>query len=160
MEDGSSTNWCSAWSNRSYSTLSCRKHHSAFTSPRRMTASTLRHCWYCTAATARYTSARPPLMSLRKCRLRSMRALSVDAQHAQLPRRAVVVQLRAQLGLGVEGIDDEQRSLLAHRHGPVVHEPRDDGVVPMDVVERDFRLVVVQRDGRDGAASAPHGSDH
>ena len=52
MLAGSSSNWCSAWSSFSYSTLSCRNDHSALTSPRRITASTLRYWLYCTAAMA------------------------------------------------------------------------------------------------------------
>ncbi|MNT95395.1 hypothetical protein D3C72_2372660 [compost metagenome] len=65
-------NWCNAWSSFSYSTLSCRNDQRAFTSPRRMTASTLRYWWYCTPAMATYATTRPAMISRRKCLPRIM----------------------------------------------------------------------------------------
>jgi len=70
----------------------------------------------------------------------------------QLPRGAAVVDAVAQLGRPVERVDQEQRALVAHRHGLVVEQPRHDHVVAPAVLDRQQDAVVVERAGLDAVA--------
>src|SRR3954470_4356627 len=77
---------------------------------------------------------------------------SLHLEARNLPDRARVIGLALEFRVAVVRIDDEQRTLVAHRHVFAVALERENAPVLRKVLDRELARVVVQRHDRDAPA--------
>src|SRR3712207_8635674 len=70
-----------------------------------------------------------------------------------LPHGAAVIGLALEIGMAVEGVDDEERALVAHRHVLAVALQGEDHLVLLEILKRDLARIVVERHRHDPLAA-------
>src|SRR5712671_2407877 len=103
------------------------------------------------ASAARRSSADRPAIG----RSATGRLFHLDT--GNLPGGPLVIYLRLQLRIAVEGVYDKDRTLVAHRHIPAVALQREDHPKLASVFHRDLGAVIIERGRDDVVARGPDG---